>query len=632
MRLTLALFFATTLFVAAQGPQVPHKMKFADMTLTIRDDARREIQKDVDALTRYAKAFEVKVQRARTYFPIIEQIFAEENVPDDFKYLVIQESALIADAVSVSNAVGFWQFKDFTAIEMGLRVDKTVDERMNIVSSSRAAARYLKKNNTFFDNWLYALQAYQMGAGGVMRSEKDTKAGVKHMDITSKTYWYVKKYLAHKIAYEGSIKGQGEIKIVTFHTRSKKSLAEIAREVQADEEEIKTYNKWLKASSIPDDRSYAVAIPVKGDADPIRIPAAGMPAAVADASKGLRDTATPKGSIRKNEDRIRINGITAIRALENETPTQLAARAGVDLSDFLKWNDMSISDPTNGKYFFLGKKRNRASTAYHKVAAGETLWLISQKYGVQMKRLRKYNRMSAGDQPQPGTTLWLASMKPKSERNAPPVREVLVEVDQEETFNWTAATPEKNEAEPQELPVETPNTANAADTVLMVTEEIPEATDEPIKSSADTTLLTVEVPETSADTVHVKEPVVAEARIEVEPQPDKVVLEHVVQPKETLYGIAREYKIAVMDIVNWNKLDLTQGIRPGQVLKVREPEGFVSDEGDEPQKVREHIVQPSDTVYSIARKYGVTIKELMEWNKKKDFNLSVGEKLTIHPR
>lgn len=29
----------------AQTPEVPHKMHFADMTLTIRDDARREIQK-----------------------------------------------------------------------------------------------------------------------------------------------------------------------------------------------------------------------------------------------------------------------------------------------------------------------------------------------------------------------------------------------------------------------------------------------------------------------------------------------------------------------------------------------------------------------------------------------------------
>src|SRR5690606_10189655 len=195
MKLFLALFFAIPLSVAAQSPQVPHKMEFADITLTIRDDARQEIQKDVDAFTKYQKSFNIKAERAKTYFPIIEKIFAEENVSDDMKYLVIQESALISDAVSTSNAVGFWHCKDFTAVEMGLRVDREVDERLNIVSSSRAAARYLKKNNGFFDNWLYALQAYQMGAGGVMRSEKDHKSGKKHLEITSKTYWYVKKYL-----------------------------------------------------------------------------------------------------------------------------------------------------------------------------------------------------------------------------------------------------------------------------------------------------------------------------------------------------------------------------------------------------------------------------------------------------
>src|SRR6187549_3311839 len=153
MRLFLALFFATVLKAAAQPPQVPHKMNFAGITLTIRDDARKEIQKDVDALTRSPKYFNIKVERAKTYFPIIEKVFAEERVPDDFKYLVLQESALIADAVSVSNAVGFWQFKDFTALEMGLRVDKDIDERMNIVSASRAAARYIKQNNYFFNNW-----------------------------------------------------------------------------------------------------------------------------------------------------------------------------------------------------------------------------------------------------------------------------------------------------------------------------------------------------------------------------------------------------------------------------------------------------------------------------------------------
>src|SRR3954469_4035611 len=79
---------------AAQSPQVPHKMHFADMTLTIRDDARKEIQKDVDAMTLSPKHFNIKAERAKTYFPIIEKVFAEENVPEDFKYLVLQESAL----------------------------------------------------------------------------------------------------------------------------------------------------------------------------------------------------------------------------------------------------------------------------------------------------------------------------------------------------------------------------------------------------------------------------------------------------------------------------------------------------------------------------------------------------------
>jgi membrane-bound lytic murein transglycosylase D len=64
MRLFLALFFATPLWAAAQPPQVPHKMNFAGITLSIRDDARKEIQKDVDALTLSPKHFNIKVERA----------------------------------------------------------------------------------------------------------------------------------------------------------------------------------------------------------------------------------------------------------------------------------------------------------------------------------------------------------------------------------------------------------------------------------------------------------------------------------------------------------------------------------------------------------------------------------------
>ena len=612
MKISLALFFATTLTVAAQTREVPHKMEFAGITLTIRDDARKEIQKDVDALTQSPRHHNIKVERARTYFPIIEKVFEEERVPDDFKYLVLQESALIADAVSVSNAVGFWQFKDFTAVEMGLRVDKEIDERLNIVSSTRAAAKYIKKNNFFFNNWIYALQAYQMGAGGVMKSVDKNQSGLKHMEITSSTYWYVKKYLAHKIAFEGDVRGKGLIQVVSYETKSKKQLADIAKEVSVDEVELKQYNKWTKSGAIPDDRTYTVVIPVVGDPGSIKVPAGAdetRDSRVAEATATATGTyvASAKGG------RIKINGIATIKGSASETPAQLAKRASVELSDFLKWNDISISDRIEAdQYYLLGKKRVRGSESYHKVVAGDNLWKISQQYGVQVKKLKKYNRLSIeSTQLAPGTTIWLASTKPKDSEKIVGTADI-VQVDNGQSFAWTA-TPTTSEEVQAQATVSLKPIVVATPVVATPSESTPKATD---------SLETIQVKNTIVDTAQT-------ASITVTPPP-VAKDEHVVKAGETLYGIANLYNLEVMDLVRWNNLNLQDGIRPAQVIKLKESQP-VSTDREAPQKNVEivHVVKSTDTLYSVARKYNVTIKELMEWNGKTDFTLAVGEKLTI---
>ena len=138
--------------ILAQIPQVPAEMEFADMIIRINPQARREIQLDVDALYRNPSYFKVKLERVNLYMPIVERELRSVGVPLDLKYLVIQESGLIPDAVSTSNAVGFWQFKQGTAEEVFLRVDSQIDDRKNIVNSTRGAALYLKKHNNTFDN------------------------------------------------------------------------------------------------------------------------------------------------------------------------------------------------------------------------------------------------------------------------------------------------------------------------------------------------------------------------------------------------------------------------------------------------------------------------------------------------
>ena len=608
MRVLIALLLAATIKAVAQVPQVPHKMHFADMTLTIRDDARREIQKDVDALWQSPKHFNIKVERARTYFPVIEKIFAEENVPDDFKYLAIQESALIPDAVSVSNAVGFWQFKDFTAMEMGLRVDKVVDERLNIASSSRAAARYIKKNNFYFNNWLYALQAYQMGAGGVLKVVNESQSGVRHMEVTSKTYWYVKKYLAHKVAFENAVGGRGQVQLLTYENKNQKTLSDLAKEVAVDELELRNYNKWAKNGIVPDDRVYTILIPVASDASVnLTALAVANPALMTDARKSsIQNIPTNQQQAKRKK----INGIAAVQAVEGDTPAKFADRSGIDLSDFLKWNDISISTRIiPGEYYLLGKKRSRSTDSFHQVAPGENLWEISQQYGVQLKKLRKYNRLQSDDV-DAGTMLWLSSVRPKDADGKEPVREV-VEVDNSTTFNWS------NEA------VASTSTLPPRENAVVLTTPVLDKEDstslQPVGSEGQ--------PQEAVATAETAAPLDT-ARILVEPRPSNA---HTVVAGETLYAIANQYQVGVMDLVNWNKLDLQAGIKPGQVLKLSDNQ-IVTDK-QEPilAKVAIHEVKATDTLYSVARKYGVTIKELMDWNNKKDFSLSVGEKLKVTP-
>jgi membrane-bound lytic murein transglycosylase D len=574
MKLAAALMlFATVAW--AQGPEVPAKMQFAGMTLTIRDDARREIQKDVDMLTQSAKHHNIKVERARTYFPVIEKIFAEERVPDDFKYLVLQESALIADAVSVSNAVGFWQFKDFTAVEMGMRVDKEVDERMNIVSATRGAARYLKKNNYYFNNWIYALQAYQMGAGGAMKAVKDYQSGTRNMEITSQTYWYVKKFLAHKVAFENSVKGPGEVKVYIITNRTKRSMKDVAKEFSIEEEQLKAYNKWVRKDHIPDDKVYMLSIPTMGETR-------SRDDAIARAEANPLDQPTRLDAKPADASLITmmLHGIPAVKAQAGETPASLAKRAGLDISGFLKYNDISVSDRIlSGQFYYLKKKKAKGALSHHVVKAGDNLWAISQQYGVQLRRLERYNKLSRDGVLKEGSVIYLSG---KRTMDAGKPAEVIIEVEEGEAFNWTV----KPEASP--LPGVPP-------TILAPQQQV-----------------IIQTPVTEPDTVRVD---------------TLAVQQHVVVAGETLYSIAKRYQLDIMKLVEWNGLSLSEGIKPGQVLSLHVPAKNIVAEPASTEVI--HTVKSSDTLYSVARTYGVTIKDLMEWNQKKDFSLTVGEKLRI---
>jgi len=98
---------------------------------------------------------------------------------------------------------------------------------------------------------------------------------------------------------------------------------------------------------------------------------------------------------------------------------------------------------------------------------------------------------------------------------------------------------------------------------------------------------------------------------------------HQVDPKETLYSISRKYGVTVAALVESNpKADA--GLSVGQELKVPYVPKI------KPEKERTtHKVAPQETLFSISRMYNVSVDELKSWNNLKDNALSAGQELII---
>lgn len=97
---------------------------------------------------------------------------------------------------------------------------------------------------------------------------------------------------------------------------------------------------------------------------------------------------------------------------------------------------------------------------------------------------------------------------------------------------------------------------------------------------------------------------------------------YTVKKGDTLYGISNQFGVSVVDLKNLNNLK-DNNLKIGQVLKISQSSGT------NPDSTINYIVKKGDSLYAIARVYKTTVQEIQKLNNLKSNALSIGQELKI---
>lgn len=279
---------------------------------------------------------------AGQYRPHILRIFREEGVPAELAWLPMVESTFNLAARSSVGAAGVWQFMPATGREY-MRVDGTVDERLDPILAARGAARLLKHNYRGLGTWPLAITAYNHGYYGMLRAVREV--GTRdYMTIrrlyTGPAFGFASKnfyaeFLAALEAAEGALKYFGptealpSIEFDTVPMPIAMSLRDAAAAVQIGTDRLWRLNPSLTDAVWRGQRNVPAGFV-------LRVP----PGYGRDADSQLASAAAARGGrVRPLEPA----GSTPVRfhtVRRGDTLSSIASRYGVSVGDLVAINDL----------------------------------------------------------------------------------------------------------------------------------------------------------------------------------------------------------------------------------------------------------------------------------------------------
>ena len=344
-------------------------------------------------------------ERSRLYLYHIVDEVEKRSMPTELALLPIVESAFNPMAYSRAHASGLWQFIPGTGRRYSLEQNWWYDARRDIVASTAAALDHLQDLYDQYGDWQLALAAYNWGSNGVNRAiEKNRAAGrptdYSHLKMPKETREYLPKLQALKniIAdpqpfgivldpipnrpYFTTVDGTGAIDL---------RLAAKLAEMPVDE--FVALNPGFNRPLIPGSSDARIVLP----ADKVEAFHANL----------------------ENYDKDELVSWKVYHPQRGESLEHIAQKFHVPAAELRRVNGIRSRSsrppsllvvPTDGAAVgsvaslpIMYAPPIPAGGQVHVVKRGETLWSISQRYGVTVAELRRLNHV--GGELRPGQRL-----------------------------------------------------------------------------------------------------------------------------------------------------------------------------------------------------------------------------------
>lgn len=360
------------------------------------------------------------------YLPIFEEIFDYYGLPKELKAMAIIESALNPVAVSRARAKGMWQFMYRTALQYNLKINSYVDERLDPIASTHAAAKYLRDSYTIFGDWFLAISSYNCGVGNVNKAIR--RAGSRdfwkiYPYLPRETRGYVPSFIAAMYMLEyykehnlHPAQFNLPAHVDTFKVNKNLHFEQISAVVGIPVDELKNYNPQYIQNIIPGNSGeHILQLPFN-----YTVPFVEKEKEVYAYKDSVYFNPITKESIRKNA--ATTNGGDRIHIVKRgETLGHIAMKYHVSVKNLMRWNGLSsksvlrigqrirIYGGSGPAVTSSGSSKSSATTSrsggyeWYTIKKGDTLLGIAYKFkGVSLNDILRLNGLNKNSKIYPG--------------------------------------------------------------------------------------------------------------------------------------------------------------------------------------------------------------------------------------